>query len=254
MTNKETTLDWLIRYIGNRTEASRADIMHAARAVGRSTVTINFYLSSAALYGYVDPKDCKPSMHKRLRQVPYLRRPRRGMYTLSSHGFNRYIAPSDNEEVVVEVVGDAADVSGIPQVPKMHSYLPSNELQNEIRDFLRASGLDEVTINVEVESIGSPSKDDQVFLTLTFEDNLMPLEDIFELTRVLWGDDPSADPDDWASHLTVGVDSDSGNLQVTAVGYVEDVEGRWYEPPWKREAPYPGMEWEAPDIFACGLF
>lgn len=88
---RTSTIDWMIKFIGDRGEATRQDILTGGRAAGHSTSTLRHYMGSAALFGHVAVADCDTKWHKWPRRIEYFRRSGRGRYTLNEAYIHRYL-------------------------------------------------------------------------------------------------------------------------------------------------------------------
>lgn len=93
---KGGTIDWLVKYIGDRCTASRSDILFDAEAsedVHKYTIAV--YLTTSEYHGHVDGNVAFGRDKSRTRsygsdRIAYFSRVRRGVYTLTPFGWRHW--------------------------------------------------------------------------------------------------------------------------------------------------------------------
>ena len=91
MAEQLNTIEWMIKFVGDRGRAHRADIIREGRKAGYNSSTLRHYLTSAAWFGHVAHEDCNTGhRYRRITRTEYFRRPTRGVYTLNERYIARY--------------------------------------------------------------------------------------------------------------------------------------------------------------------
>ncbi len=88
MAKQGQVLDWLVTFIGDRHTVTRQEVLAADKNGPGGPGTISCYMTTAAHYGHVEG-NCS-TRYSEKKRIAYLRRVKRGVYTLTEKGWARY--------------------------------------------------------------------------------------------------------------------------------------------------------------------